>query len=329
MQKISHETLHITNGSCAVEVMRSAGVQGEIISWDDVLHCGPVPGGLSLKELSEVRAHYIADQGWMPLQEVREKFSQRDSVLNRFREFSKIILWFEHDLYDQLQLLQLLDWFSRYKVDETNVALICVDQYLGPMSPEQLKKLIGIEQPVTGDQFHLAQMAWKAFCAPEPGSWQRLLLQDTSALLFLHSSILRFLQEYPSVENGLSRTEQAALEAVASGRKTPEEIFAYVQDQEEARFMGDVVFWEILRQFCRCNPPLLSIEGANDCNFTFQSKTPLSLTDAGKGVLNEEISWFAFYPVDRWLGGVHVHTEPYWCWDHKAKSIRQFMNYRS
>lgn len=325
---MSHETLHITNGSCAVAVMRKAGVQGEIISWDDVLHCGPVPGGLNLEELSEVRAQYIADQGWAPLNKVRDKFFQRDRTLNHFREFSKIILWFEHDLYDQLQLLQLLDWFERHKEKGSNVSLICVNQFLGPMSPEQLKKLIGTEKPVTGEQFHLAQMAWKAFCAPQPDSWLQLLSKDTSALPFLHASILRLLQEYPFIENGLSRTEQTALNAVASGSKSPAQIFEYVQDQEQARFMGDVVFWTILRQFCRCDPPLLSMDGVNESEFSFHSKTQLSLTDAGKSVLIGEANWLALHPFDRWLGGVHLHAEQYWCWNLNAMSVRQFRRRR-
>lgn len=326
MHKLDHETLNITNGSCAVDVMLSAGVQGEIISWDDVLHCGPVPGGLTLEELSAVRAQYIADQGWMPLPEVLDKFIQRDRALNRFREFTKIILWFEHDLYDQLQLLQLLDWFARHKEDETNIALICVDQFLGPMSPEQLKTLIGTERPVTGELFNLAQRAWKAFCAPEPDLWQQLLLDDTSALPFLHLTILRLLQEYPSIDNGLSRTEKAALEAVAAGRKTPGEIFQYVQQQEEARFMGDLVFWGILRQFCLSNPPLLSYDEPGECVLEFNSKIPLSLTDTGKDILNGKTNRLAIHSIDHWLGGVQLQPDLFWCWSNTELSLRQFNN---
>jgi hypothetical protein len=29
----------------------------------------------------------------------------------------EIVLWFEHDLYDQLQLLQLLDWLAVHGID--------------------------------------------------------------------------------------------------------------------------------------------------------------------------------------------------------------------
>ena len=56
--------LHIVNGDCAVEALRESGIEGGFLSWIDVLHDGPVPAGLSLEELSEVRADFIADCDW-------------------------------------------------------------------------------------------------------------------------------------------------------------------------------------------------------------------------------------------------------------------------
>ena len=48
--------LNITNGDCAVEIMKKAEIPGVYLPWQDVLHDGPVPEGLSLKELSKIRA---------------------------------------------------------------------------------------------------------------------------------------------------------------------------------------------------------------------------------------------------------------------------------
>jgi hypothetical protein len=56
--------LNITNGDSAVMVMQQAGIPGVFLPWRDVLHDGPVPAGLSLEKLSEVRAQFISDQGW-------------------------------------------------------------------------------------------------------------------------------------------------------------------------------------------------------------------------------------------------------------------------
>ena len=64
------ETLHLTNGDHAVEVLRAAGMQGEIVPWRDVLHEGPVRADLPLEALSRLRARFIAEAGWAKLDEV-------------------------------------------------------------------------------------------------------------------------------------------------------------------------------------------------------------------------------------------------------------------
>ena len=53
--------LHIVNGDCAIQALKDSGIEGDFLSWLDVLHDGPVSEGLSLDELFEVRADFIAD----------------------------------------------------------------------------------------------------------------------------------------------------------------------------------------------------------------------------------------------------------------------------
>ena len=40
--------LHIVNGDCAIEALKDSGIEGDFLSWLDVLHVGPVPKRLSL-----------------------------------------------------------------------------------------------------------------------------------------------------------------------------------------------------------------------------------------------------------------------------------------
>ena len=56
--------LHIVNGDCAIEALKDSGIEGDFLSWLDVLHVGPVPEGLILEEQSEVRANFIGDCDW-------------------------------------------------------------------------------------------------------------------------------------------------------------------------------------------------------------------------------------------------------------------------
>jgi hypothetical protein len=314
--------LHITNGDSAAAVMRQAAIAGEILPWRDVLHEGPVPEGLSLPELSKVRAQFIADCGWAALDEVSRGFAERDSALSNFRGHEEVVLWFEHDLYDQLQLLQLLDWFSAQDPGRTTLSLICIDEYLGTLTPERMAALPAEKIAVGTRHLQLAKRAWSAFRAPEPAAWAALLREDTSALPFLAGAVLRHLQQYPSLENGLDRTEREILRAVRSGKHGPGRIFAAAQQAEERMFMGDSTFWISLNGLCDSEAPLL--ETASGRPFAFPlgaAPSPgflaqeIHLTAAGGKVLAGELDWLDLHALDKWLGGVHLTAGNEWRWD--------------
>jgi hypothetical protein len=83
---------------------------------------------LPLQELSRIRARFIAEFFGMPLSEV--SFVERDDAIVHFHNHEEVVLWFEHDLYDQLQLIQILDWFSHQDLVHTRLSFISVNSYL-------------------------------------------------------------------------------------------------------------------------------------------------------------------------------------------------------
>src|SRR5512138_29946 len=105
-------TLHITNGDSAANGMRDGGIEGEIIPWRDVLHEGPVPLTETLDELSRIRAEWLAEEELGGRESLVRDFHQRDDMLRRYTDFDEVVLWFEWDLYDQLQLIQILDFLA-------------------------------------------------------------------------------------------------------------------------------------------------------------------------------------------------------------------------
>ncbi len=92
---------------------------------------------------------------------------------------------------------------------------------------------------MSAQQLSISRVAWQAFCTPEPSALLDLLNLDLSALPFLGQALRRFLEESPSVHNGLSRTEQQILPAAASGKQRWADIYLASQEAEDARFMGD------------------------------------------------------------------------------------------
>jgi hypothetical protein len=315
--------LNITNGESSVKIMQAAQIPGDILPWRDVLHEGPVPASLTLSELSEVRAQFIAAQGWEELEVVRNSFITRDKQLESYRNYKKVILWFEHDLYDQLQILQVLDWLTDNPFQEANLSIICTEQYLGLASPDQIRELIAVQEKISERHLVVAKKAWAAFRSSSPEELPQLLNEDLTALPFLEGAILRLLEEYPNCKNGLSRTAQTALEIIASGEGRPGRVFGSYQDTEERRFMGDTSFWAILHQLLDSEPPLIELPPGKQLTLPTSPDQELSITNAGLEVLNNQRNWLDMYNVDRWIGGVHLTPNNLWCWDSRLHILKK------
>ena len=312
----SRGVLHVTNGASAAERIGTAGIAGDVLTWDDVLHEGPVPGKLGFAQLREVRARFIADRGWATEAEALERTSERDAVLDAAGPRPEVVLWFEHDLYDQLQLIQILHRMAVQGPDPGRLSLACEAEYLGMMSIDRVRALHARRGAVTIEQVRLASDAWKAFSSPEASRIETLLEGDMSALPFLGPALRRHLEEFPSTRTGLSRSEQQALEVIDQGTATIGEAFPKAHHQrEDPIFLGDTVFAWYLERMSRVPEPLVVHDDGTPVAWPREQagerafwKRGVRLTDAGRAVLKGEENNVALNGIDRWLGGVHLEA---------------------
>lgn len=318
----SSNTLHITNGDCAVKVLREAGIEGELLAWADVLHEGPVPFGMSLDELSEVRINYISSKGWKEKSEVREWFQHRNELLKKFRDYDQTVLWFEHDLYDQLQLIQILSYLAGRDLHKYPLMMSCSDHYLGMLSSEGVKVLINDIKPVTYEQITIATTAWQSFSLNTPKEWFNLLSMDTDCMPYLAGAIQRLLEEYPNINTGLTQVQLSALRIIEQAGQIPlNQVFSSYQQSEERRFMGDIVFWGYISQLLEGENALLQLPEGEILSVNNNKDQLVSITEKGKKVLAGELRWPGISDIDRWIGGVHLTSKECWFWDDKKQEL--------
>jgi hypothetical protein len=311
--------LHITNGRAVIDNMRAAGIAGRIVPWDDVLHEGPVPAGLNVAALRDVRAQFIA-AGDGSYADVARDFAERDAALEDLRGVDEIVLWFEHDLYDQLQLIQILE---RLPLDRSPVVTaVPDDDYLSLQPPARFAGLFPARREVTSAQRLAARDAWQAFRAADPRAILDVLPRVT-VLPHLGPALRRHLQQFPAIDTGLSRTEQQALDAIARGVTRVKDVYvAANHEREEAVFMGDLAFlfhFDALRRGPR--PLVTKAESGTGGPLTLDAH--VSLTEDGRRVLARDAERVALCGIDRWLGGVHLTGHgPVWRWDHARFTVR-------
>ena len=318
--------LNLTNGDSSVSIMQRAKIGGEFLPWRDVLHEGPVPGDLSLKALSELRAKFISGRGWGEQSAVLQGFVERDAKLASFHKFDEVVLWFEHDLYDQLQILQILDWFATQDLKNTTLSIICTNQYLGLLSAEQMLGLQTYKVPITAPMLSLASRAWSAFCNSSPVDLCEILHADLTALPYLHNALLRLLEEYPAVDSGLSRTALQALRIIATEPLGAHEIFKQNQSMEEGIFMGDSSFRVVLQELVNSDPALIHVSNGTQLDFPRASTQLLSITEIGSDAMHGNKDFLSLSNIDRWIGGVHLRADNDWRWKAATQQVSRNAN---
>jgi hypothetical protein len=335
-------TLHITNGDCAAATLRSF-LSDRVLVTCDVLHDGPAPM-VDGDPWHDVRARFLAGTFDGRYEQVRAELAAFDRALTEPGRYDDIVLWFEHDLFDQLLLIRTLDLLSRLKPNTTsdNVSMICIGEFpgedrfigLGQLNAEQLASLFPRRTRVTAQQFALASEAWRAFRLEDPHELHALMVRltastkatavknpDSTLLPFLHDAIHRLFEEYPFTTNGLSRTAQATLLALDSGPLDAGALFPATQASEARPFMGDLGHFDLLRTLAAARVPLVTIAPTPTTSDLRGHK--VSITDKGRLVLSGRADAVALNGIDDWRGGVHLsgRDRSPWRWDPDRETL--------
>ena len=313
------QRLIITNGDSTVALMRTAGFDVELLPWRDALHDGPVSGGLLLEALSLIRAQFLAGEFRLPLGDVNRTFAERDAKLREHARYDRVELWFEHDLYDQLQLIQLLDLFATEKRAQ-GLFLVQADDYLGTQRPEALRDLQDTAIPVTAEHLATASRAWNAFTASTPEMLAVQASTNTPALPYLAAALQRLVQELPAIGSGLGLTQERVLTALGERPRLVAELFQITQEEEAARFLGDLSFFRRVDDLAFAPTPLISgPRGASNrgptggaADYHAFARTTVTLTDAGRAALAERFDHAGDNGIDRWVGGTHLTSGSLW-----------------
>jgi hypothetical protein len=310
--------LHVLNGDSTRLSLELSGVPGAITVWADVLHEGPALANVSAAEWRQLRARYLAGQGYAAERDVLDRYEREDAVLDRYREFPEVVFWLEHDLYDQLLLLRHLHWIGGLDdLAGTRFSLICIGSFpgvpgfvgLGQLRPDQLATLMPERTEISAVQLAEGRAGWEAFCAPTPEPLVEYLRDGVRSLPFMPGALLRHLEDYPSAHDGLSRSERQILQAIASGNETLADIFKATQRFEERIYMGDTTFVSIVRRMASVAHPLVSLDLQPSPRTLPEGS--VRMTPTGAAVLAGRADHLTLNGIDRWMGGVHL-TDGRW-----------------
>ena len=299
--------VHVCNGDSTADSLSLADLPGDIRVWADALDQGPLLP-VSDDEHHRVRGEFWAQRVGGSAADHAKRLAQMDKDFDEAAGAEELVLWYEHDLFDQLALVRLLARLARRGLPQT-LTIVSIDRHperpeflgLGELEPAQLAALWPRRAPLSRDAIDEAITAWIAITSADPRALP-FLAKRVKAMPFLGGALERQLEELPDPTSGLSRTERELLAAIARGEP---QLVRAVTAIDPRYPLTDVVFAATKQTLAACK----LIEGD-------------TITSLGRQALAGAIDRVHECGIDDWRGGVHLAGNgPVWRWDGRERRL--------
>lgn len=307
--------LHLRCGDDIRGGLAEAGIRGEFGTFAYPFVHGPAPSGDDRAAFIETATGFLVETGFAESEEhTRRRLLEEFMLLDASRGMDRVCMWFEHDAYDVLCLLFLLDWYAKNSTPQ-ELSFVCCDGHpsvtdfrgLGQLSPAALRDVGTAFAPVTPEILKLGSACWAAFTASDPRALWDIVERGTPPVPQIATALRRHIRELPDRITGLSHTEYLTLSVLRDHGDIPAgEVFRrYTNDYEPLSFMGDLGFRQcVLLPLARGAAPAIALQAGDGENWW--RSTTVRLTETGAALLDDDMDWLAHAGTDRWVGGVHV-----------------------
>jgi len=288
--------LHITNGDNFTEKLKTLNLPGDIITWREMLCEGKTETNVGSESFWKTRFDFLNKNYKVSKSIFIEKTLKEYRSLCNHKKQDEIILWFEYDLFCQINMLAVISWLKTHR-KYAQISLVCSGKEddsstlyaLNDLSNDQLQKLYKNKTILTQDDIEFADYVWQLYCSDNPIRLENVSDFSNYQFKYLGDSIQAHLHRFPSIKNGLNDMETNILNVAMNHKpgSKGEFISTLLKNQGILGF-GDSQYQRALGRL----KPL------------FSSFNPVRLTQTGKSILKGETSYYScIQENDVYLGG--------------------------
>jgi hypothetical protein len=288
--------LHITNGDSFTQKLKSLKLKGEIITWREMLCEGKTETNVGSESFWKTRfdflhKNYKVSKTWF----VEKTLKEYRSLCNH-KQQDQIVLWFEYDLFCQINMLAVLSWLKKHR-RYAEIYLVCSGDEddtnrlyrLNDLSDEQLLNSYENKVKLSQNDIEYADYVWQLYCSDNPIRLENLIDFDNYQFDYLSDAIKVHLRRFPTIKNGLNELENRILEfSLQQKPKSKKELLSSLIQNQGFYGFGDTQYERVISNL----RPLFS---------TFN---PVRLTKKGKEILEGKTNYYSqIRDNEDYLGG--------------------------
>ena len=116
--------LHITNGDSTTNCLKKLKFSGDFITWRKMLCEGKTTSDIGSESFWKNRFEFFKSTYKVSKQQFIDYTLKEYRNLCKEKEQDEIILWFDHDLSCQINMLAVISWLKRYRKGY-QISLVC------------------------------------------------------------------------------------------------------------------------------------------------------------------------------------------------------------
>lgn len=303
--------IHIVNGDIVGKKLKGLN-HDDIIVWREMYDFGPFHTSWSNEELINNRAIFFENKLKLPSSLFITNSHNQLKQLANIQKDQEVVLWFEHDRYDQTMLMYIITQLYHHNI--TNLSMVSINSYpsitpfygLGQLTSEQLAMLYHKRVELSHQQINEALNGWETYTSSNLNDVKRWISENHHELPFLGDMFKRQLSYYPVNKTGLNEIETLLLKTIALNPISFKELYQSVSPFFINDGLSDLHISAILNELTVGSKPLIKTDDLLPNYNSSYLETNLTITPNGENVLLGKENRIELIGIDWWVGGVHL-----------------------
>ncbi|MDG1729531.1 MAG: DUF1835 domain-containing protein [Algibacter sp.] len=215
---MSNQTLHITNGTKLNTIIDDLKIQGEKLTWQELLCEGPTSEMVASESFLETRKDFFDKFYGIDLD--LDLITSELDKLNHTKHYSEIVLWFDYDLFCHINMVAVISFIKQKKI-ELPIYLVCSGRVEGS---KNLKSLLELNSAqlfnhyknkvlLKKEDIDIATTVWGIYCGIDHNLLKPYIVKPSS-FEYLSNCLKAHLERFPDSSDGLNNLERNILEII-------------------------------------------------------------------------------------------------------------------
>ena len=253
-----NSVVHVLNGDSTVPIFAKSRIPGDVIVWRELLSDGPVKNTIGSDEFWKERYAFFERELGISKLEYFDKTIKEIIKLSDLSKSCELVLWFEYDLFCQVNLLALCSYLLQYYRKDLTYYLVCTGkikdqeqlQYLSDFSPDAYTTLYKNKVKLTKHNLFFAEQCWNIYAENKHEKLRSFDFNQCHKFNYLQLAMDQQLQRFPK-ENGLNQIENKIMEIIKVSAMTSSEIVRELliwQQEHTVYGFGDSQYFMYLKK---------------------------------------------------------------------------------